>query len=90
MPVHNAEFQCRALLLGIRTGEDDGCWRHWWSQASLVAAGNTNGGCKPPASYPSQPAPNTSEVGWVATGCDVNQVVTILKRCAANSIKWAS
>jgi len=28
--------------------------------------------------------------GWVAIGSDVNQVVTILERCAAKSIEWAS
>jgi len=30
------------------------------------------------------------DLGWVATGSDVNQVVTILERCAAKSIEWAS
>jgi len=30
------------------------------------------------------------DLGWVATGSDVNQVVKILERCAANSIEWAS
>jgi hypothetical protein len=29
-------------------------------------------------------------LGWVATGSDVDQVVTILEKCAANSIEWAS
>jgi len=29
-------------------------------------------------------------LGWVATGSDVNHVVSILVRCAANSIEWAS
>jgi len=27
---------------------------------------------------------------WVATGSDVNHVVSILERCAAKSIEWAS
>jgi hypothetical protein len=30
------------------------------------------------------------DLGWVATGSDVNQVVTILERCAAKSIELAS
>jgi hypothetical protein len=30
------------------------------------------------------------DLGWVATGSDVNQVVTKLERCAAKSIEWAS
>jgi len=30
------------------------------------------------------------DVGWVATGSDVNHVVSILERCAPNSIEWAS
>jgi len=30
------------------------------------------------------------DLGWVATGSDVNHVVTILERCAAKSIEWAS
>jgi hypothetical protein len=30
------------------------------------------------------------DLGWVATGSDVNQVVTILERCAAKGIEWAS
>ena len=30
------------------------------------------------------------DLGWVGTGSDVNQVVTILERCAAKSIEWAS
>jgi len=30
------------------------------------------------------------DLGWVATGSDVNQVVTILERCAAKSMEWAS
>jgi len=30
------------------------------------------------------------DLGWVATGSDVNQVVTILERCAAKSIEWAT
>jgi len=29
------------------------------------------------------------DLGWVATGNDVNQVVTILQRCAAVSMEWA-
>jgi hypothetical protein len=29
------------------------------------------------------------DLGWVATGSDVNQVVMILERCAAKSIEWA-
>jgi len=29
-------------------------------------------------------------LGWVATGSDVNHVVSILARCAARSIEWAS
>jgi len=31
-----------------------------------------------------------NDLGWVATGSDVNQVITILERCAGNSIEWAS
>jgi len=30
------------------------------------------------------------DIDWVATGSDVNQVVAIHERCAANSIEWAS
>jgi hypothetical protein len=30
------------------------------------------------------------DLGWVATGSDVNQVITILERCTAKSIEWAS
>jgi len=30
------------------------------------------------------------DVGWVATGSDLNPVFTILERCAAQSIEWAS
>jgi len=30
------------------------------------------------------------DLGWVATGSDVNQVGSILKRCVAKSIQWAS
>jgi hypothetical protein len=30
------------------------------------------------------------DLGWVATGCDVNHVVSILERCAAKSIEWVS
>jgi hypothetical protein len=30
------------------------------------------------------------DLGWVATGSDVNQVVTILERCAEKSMEWAS
>jgi hypothetical protein len=30
------------------------------------------------------------DLGWVATGCDVNHVALILVRCAAKSIEWAS
>jgi len=30
------------------------------------------------------------DLGWVATGNDVNHVVSILERCAARSIEWAS
>jgi len=30
------------------------------------------------------------DLGWVATGSDVNQVVTILERCVAKSIEWAN
>jgi len=30
------------------------------------------------------------DLGWVATGSDVNHVVSILERCAARSIVWAS
>jgi hypothetical protein len=30
------------------------------------------------------------DLGWVAMGSDVNQVVTILEICAAKSIQWAS
>jgi hypothetical protein len=30
------------------------------------------------------------DLGWVATGSNVNQVVTILERCAAKSIEWAT
>jgi len=30
------------------------------------------------------------DLGWVATGSDVNHVISILERCAAQSIKWAS
>jgi hypothetical protein len=29
------------------------------------------------------------DLGWVATGSDVNHVVTILERCAAKSVEWA-
>ena len=29
-------------------------------------------------------------LGWVVTGSDVNHVVSILERCAAKSIEWAS
>jgi len=29
-------------------------------------------------------------LGWVATRCDVNHVITISERCAAKSIDWAS
>jgi hypothetical protein len=29
------------------------------------------------------------DLGWVATGSDVNQVVMMLERCAAKSIEWA-
>jgi hypothetical protein len=30
------------------------------------------------------------DFGWVVTGSDNNQVVTILQRCLAKSIEWAS
>jgi len=30
------------------------------------------------------------DLGWVATGSDVNHVVSILRRCTAKSIEWAS
>jgi len=30
------------------------------------------------------------DLGWVATGIDVNHVVTIHERCAAKSIEWVS
>jgi len=30
------------------------------------------------------------DLGWVATGSDLNQVVTTLEGCAAKSIEWAS
>ena len=30
------------------------------------------------------------DLGWVATGNDLNHVVSILERCAAKSIEWAS
>jgi hypothetical protein len=30
------------------------------------------------------------DLGWVASGSDVNHVVSILERCAAKSIEWAS
>jgi len=30
------------------------------------------------------------DLGWVATRSDVNHVVSILERCAARSIEWAS
>jgi len=30
------------------------------------------------------------DLGWVAIGSDVNHVVSILERCAAKSIEWAS
>jgi len=30
------------------------------------------------------------DLGWVATGSDVNHVVSIVERCAANGIVWAS
>jgi len=30
------------------------------------------------------------DLGWVATGSDVNHVVSILESCAARSIEWAS
>jgi hypothetical protein len=30
------------------------------------------------------------DLGWVATGSDVNHVVSILERCTAKSIEWAS
>jgi len=30
------------------------------------------------------------DLGWVATRSDVNHVVSILERCAAKSIEWAS
>jgi len=30
------------------------------------------------------------DLGWVATGKDVNQVVEKLETCAAESIEWAS
>jgi len=30
------------------------------------------------------------DLGWVATGSDVNHVVTIRSRCAPKSIEWAS
>jgi hypothetical protein len=30
------------------------------------------------------------DLGWVATGSNVNQVVTKLEECAAKSIEWAS
>jgi hypothetical protein len=30
------------------------------------------------------------DLGWVATGQDVNQVVEKLEACAAESIEWAS
>jgi hypothetical protein len=29
-------------------------------------------------------------LGWVAHGSNVNQVVMILEKCAANSIQWAN
>jgi hypothetical protein len=29
------------------------------------------------------------DLGEVAMGSDVNQVITILERCGANSIEWA-
>jgi len=28
--------------------------------------------------------------GWVSTGSNVNHVVTMIERCAAKSIEWAS
>jgi hypothetical protein len=31
-----------------------------------------------------------NDLGWVATGSDVNQVVRTLEQCAAMSIEWAS
>jgi hypothetical protein len=30
------------------------------------------------------------DLGWVATGSDVNHIVSILERCAARSIEWGS
>jgi len=30
------------------------------------------------------------DIGWVATGSNVNRVVTILEKCAAMSIQWAN
>ena len=30
------------------------------------------------------------DLGWVATGSDVNHVVSILESCGAKSIEWAS
>jgi len=48
------------LLLNMGAGEADGGRRGWWGQARMVGAGEANGGCKPPASCPSPPAPNTT------------------------------
>jgi len=31
-----------------------------------------------------------NDLGWGATGSDVNHVVSILERCAAMSVAWAS
>jgi hypothetical protein len=30
------------------------------------------------------------DLGWVATGSDVNHLVTIVERCSAKCIEWAS
>jgi hypothetical protein len=30
------------------------------------------------------------DLGWAGTGSDVNHVVSILERCTAKSIEWAS
>jgi hypothetical protein len=43
-PEPNAEYQCRALFLGMGAGEADGGRRGWWGQARVVGAGETGGG----------------------------------------------
>jgi len=52
-PEPEAEYQCRALLLGMGAGKADGGRRGRRGQTRLVGAGEANRDGKPPASCPS-------------------------------------